>query len=107
MSEKAHYTGHRQRLRERYAKAGADRLAYYELIELLLFSAPPRGDGKPLAKSLLKRFGIVGAILAAEPRALAELGGRRKAMAHSLKLAEAVSLRVLCDQFKDPPVIAN
>jgi len=107
LSEKAHYTGHRQRLRERFSKAGADGLADYELIELLLFSALPRGDTKPLAKNLLKRFGSVGAVLAAEPRALAEVAGAGKAVAHSLKLAEAVSLRMLRDQLKDRPVIAN
>ncbi|MEC9454543.1 MAG: hypothetical protein VYE58_05650 [Pseudomonadota bacterium] len=72
MSEKAHYTGHRQRLRERFAKAGAEGLADYELIELLLFGALPRGDVKPLAKNLLAR---VGAVLAAEPRALGEVDG--------------------------------
>ena len=75
MSGKAHYTGHRKRLRERFAKVGADGLADYELIELLLFSALPRGDVKPLAKNLLKRFGSGGAILTAEPRALAEVDG--------------------------------
>ncbi len=107
LSEKAHYTGHRQRLRERFAKAGADGLADYELIELLLFSALPRGDVKPLAKSLIKRFGSVGAILAAEPRALAEVEGAGMAVVHTLKLAEAVSLRMLRDQLKDRPVIAN
>ncbi len=103
----AHYTGHRQRLRERFAKIGADGLADYELIELLLFSALPRGDVKPLAKSLLARFGSVGAILSAEPRALAEVEGAGKAVVHALKLAEAVSLKTLRDQLQGRPVVAT
>ena len=103
MSEKAHYTGHRQRLRERFTKVGAGGLADYELIELLLFGALPRGDIKPLAKNLLTRFGGVGAILAAAPRSLAEVDGAGNAVVHALKLAEAVSIRMLGDQLKDRP----
>ena len=107
MPEKAHYIGHRQRLRERFAKSGADGLADYELIELLLFRALPRSDAKPLAKRLLERFGGVGAVLAAEPRALAEVAGAGQAVIHTLKLAAAVSLRTLHDQIVERPVIAN
>jgi DNA repair protein RadC len=98
VSETAHYIGHRKRLRERFAKAGAEGLADYELVELLLFSALPRSDAKPLVKRLCDRFGSVGAILAAEPSALAEVKGAGKAVIHALKLAEAVSLRTLRDQ---------
>ena len=107
MSEKAHYLGHRKRLRERFAKTGADGLADYELIELLLFSALPHSDAKPLAKRLCDRFGSVGAIMAAEPRALGEVEGAGDAVIHTLKLAEAVSLRTLRDHVVERPVIAT
>lgn len=107
MSEKAHYLGHRKRLRERFAKTGADGLADYELIELLLFSALPRSDAKPLAKRLCDRFGSVGAIMAAEPRALGEVEGAGDAVIHTLKLAEAVSLRTLRDHVVERLVIAT
>ena len=107
MSEKAHYLGHRKRLRERFAKTGADGLADYELIELLLFSALPRSDAKPLAKRLCDRFGSVGAIMAAEPRALGEVEGAGDAVIHTLKLAEAVSSRTLRDHVVERPVIAT
>ena len=49
--------GHRERLRERFAKGGADAMPDYELLELTLFAALPRRDTKPLAKALLARFG--------------------------------------------------
>ena len=42
-----HYFGHRQRLRERMIATGAESLADYELIELILFAARARGDVKP------------------------------------------------------------
>ena len=55
MTEPApHYTGHRARLRERFLDKGSDGLADYELLELILFAATPRGDVKPLAKTLIK-----------------------------------------------------
>ena len=37
--------------------AGNEVLSDYEMIELILFRAQPRGDLKPLAKELLKTFG--------------------------------------------------
>ena len=54
--EQPHYLGHRKRLREKLLEGGADALPDYELLELLLFQAMPRGDVKPLAKELVHRF---------------------------------------------------
>src|ERR1700735_687285 len=56
-AETPHYHGHRERLRERFHSAGPDALSDYELLEMVLFTAQPRRDMKPLAKSLLKKFG--------------------------------------------------
>ncbi len=53
IQQKPHYFGHRDRLRERLFDHGPDALQDYELLELLLFTAIPRRDVKPLAKSLL------------------------------------------------------
>ena len=55
----AGHAGHRARLRQQFLTAGAEALADYELLELLLFLAKPRGDVKPLAKRLIARFGSV------------------------------------------------
>ena len=49
--------GHRERLRQRLLRGGADALADYELLEYLLCLAIPRQDTKPLAKKLLDHFG--------------------------------------------------
>lgn len=45
--------GHRERLRERLLKGGAEALADYEVLEYLLFAAIKQGDTKPIAKALL------------------------------------------------------
>ncbi len=68
-----HYHGHRERLRQRFMEAGADALADYELLELLLFFSVWRRDTKPLAKAMLARFGGLGGVLAADPRRYEEL----------------------------------
>lgn len=70
MSDKPHYTGHRQRLRQRLLQSGAEALPDYELLELVLFSALPRQDTKPLAKQLIDTFGSFAEVVAAEPNAL-------------------------------------
>lgn len=55
----AHYSGHRDRLRQRFMDAGGNALADYELLEMLLFYTFPRGDTKPLAKDLIAQLKFV------------------------------------------------
>ena len=65
--------GHRDRLRERFARAGADGVQDYELLELVLFNAIPIVDVKPLAKRLIKGAGSFADVVAAPPLKLAAL----------------------------------
>src|SRR3972149_1263674 len=67
-----HYYGHRERLRARFREAGADAVTDYELLELVLFRAVPRRDAKPLAKTLIARFGSFAEVISAPG---ARLGG--------------------------------
>ncbi|MBS1914420.1 MAG: DNA repair protein RadC [Bacteroidetes bacterium] len=67
--------GHRSRLRARFLKAGAQGLADYELVELLLTLAIPRGDVKGPAKALIARFGNLRGILDAPLEDLAAVKG--------------------------------
>ena len=55
LEQKPHYTGHRDRLRERFLRA-PDALPDYELLELLLFMAITRRDVKSISKTLIARF---------------------------------------------------
>lgn len=54
---------HRQRMRERVITHGAETLADYELVEMLLYHSIPRQDTKPLAKELLKKFKSLQGVL--------------------------------------------
>jgi DNA repair protein RadC len=98
--EKPHYHGHRERLRERFRSAGADALADYELLEMILFSAKPQGDTKPAAKALLERFGSLAQVIHAPESLLREISGIGEASAHLLKLIAAASGRIAKGEIK-------
>jgi DNA repair protein RadC len=92
--DKPHYHGHRERLRERFHKAGADALSDYELLELALFAAVPRRDTKPLAKTLLKKFGSFAEVVHAPENLLREIDGVGDATITQLKLLAAAAGRI-------------
>ena len=107
MADKPHYHGHRERLRQRFDKAGADGLPDYELLELLLCKALPRQDVKPLAKKLMERFGTLGGVLGAEKEALRHIDGVGDGVVHTLKLVDALRLRTLREPIVARPVIGT
>ena len=88
-------------------KAGADALADYEMLELLLFQAMARRDTKPLAKRLLKHFGSFNEVISAEAAALKEGEGVGEAVGVSLKTVQAAALRLSREEIMDRPVLAN
>ena len=104
--EAPHYHGHRERLRQRLISAGADNLPDYELLEVILFAANPRTDMKPLAKSLLDRFGGFAELLSAEADRLAEAGLGLAGIA-ALKAAREVALRAMNSELRERPVVSS
>jgi DNA repair protein RadC len=107
LTEKPHYLGHRERLRERLLAAGAETLADYELLEFLLFDAKARGDVKPLAKALIDRFGGFAGVLGADKDALIAVPGMGEASAARLLAVRAAALRMLRAEVRQRPVIAS
>lgn len=105
--ETPHYAGHRQRLRERFLKSGAGALADYELIELLLFSAMPRRDVKPVAKALLKKFGSLSALLNASAAEISAVDGVGEVAAVNLRVTHEVALRMLGDDVMNKPILSS
>jgi len=89
-----HYLEHRRRLRARFLAGGADALADYELMELVLFAAIPRRDVKPLAKELVRRFGSFADAIAAAPERLREVDGVGEGVVAALKTVEAAAHRL-------------
>jgi DNA repair protein RadC len=106
-AEAPHFHGHRERLRNRFREAGADALADYELLELVLFRAIPRRDVKPLAKALLKRFGSFAEVLTAPEPRLSEVEGVTVTVATELKLVHAAALRMGRAAIARRPVLSS
>jgi DNA repair protein RadC len=89
-----HYHGHRARLRQRFREAGPEALPDYELLEMVLYAAFARGDTKPLAKELIRRFGSFAEVLAAPERRLAEVPGVGESTIMALKVVHAAAARL-------------
>lgn len=104
--------GHRQRLRARIIANGARSLADYEVLEALLFLAQPRGDTKPLAKSLLKTFGSLSRVFSASKEELhraAVVGGSTigDSTVTTLALIHELCLRFAWEDVSDRDVFSN
>lgn len=104
---KPHYAGHRARLRERFLKAGGEALADYEMMELVLFRVIPRRDVKPLAKSLIDRFGGFAEAVGAPTAQLSAVPGMSDAAAGELKIVLEAGRRLTQTRVMHRPVMAS
>lgn len=102
-----HYLGHRARLRDRFLNGGADALPDYEMLELVLFAAVPRGDMKPLAKDLLKHFGSFADVISAPRARLLEIKGVGEAVVAQLRIVEAAALRLSKGNLLNRPALSS
>jgi DNA repair protein RadC len=107
LSEKPHYHGHRERLRERLLEAGPEALPDYELLEFLLYDALARADTKPLAKALIARFGSFAAVFGADRETLLDVPGMGDAAAARLLAIRSAALRMLRAEVQRRPVIGS
>jgi DNA repair protein RadC len=102
-----HYHGHRARLRQRFREAGAEALPDYELLEMVLYGAFSRGDTKPLAKELIRRFGSFAEVVAAPEARLAEVPGVGESVITMLKVVHAAAARLRRVELRDRPVLSS
>jgi DNA repair protein RadC len=100
-------SGHRQRLKERFAKGGPEAVPDYELLELLLFSVIPRRDTKPIAKLLIERFGSFAEVVNAPAERLKEVKGVGDAAVLQLKLVRTAALRMMRRDIMQQPVLTT
>ena len=99
--------GHRERLRTRFLKGGADAMPDYELLELTLVAAVPRRDTKPLAKALLARFGSFAEVIAATAARLMEIKGVGESVVQQLKIVEAAAHRSAKTRVINRPALSS
>ncbi len=107
MSETKHYHGHRERLRTRLLDSKKGTLPDYEILEILLFVAKPRGDVKPLAKELIAHFKTLGRVLTATPAQLREIKGVNEAVIASLRTVQEAAERLLKEEVKEQPILQS
>ena len=100
-------SGHRARLRKRLLEGGVEALADHEVIEYLLMTAIPRRDVKPLARSLVQRFGGLAGVLNTDPMTLARHPGMGDTSAAALKIVAVAARRMARAQVAQQPVLAS
>ena len=82
-------------------------LADYELLEMALFRAIPRGDTKPLAKALLKRFGSAERGAGGAARAAEGGRGRRRPRRRRVEAIHAFAERTAGEAVRKRPVLSS
>lgn len=102
-----HYRGHRTRLRQRFEDVGEQAMPDYELLELVLFRSIPQRDVKPLAKTLIARFGSFAEVLGARQERLTEVEGVGEATALDLKIVEAAARRIARGAIRQRPMLGS
>lgn len=98
-------SGHRERLRARFIKAGGEAFADHELLELLLFGVIQRRDVKPIAKALLARFGTINSVIGANISDLTSISGVGQSVAIHLKSLQAIILRAGREEIEQKPIL--
>ncbi len=106
IDDQPHYLGHRDRLRQRFLDA-PESLPDYEILELLLAAAIPRRDVKPLAKSLIARFGSFADVISAEPEALLATDGLKTVSVTALKIVREAAVRLARAPVINRPVLSS
>jgi DNA repair protein RadC len=112
---KPHYHGHRGRLHERLLNSEGQGLPDYEILEIILAAANPRGDTKPLAKALIAGFGGLAEVFSAHPEAIRQLkvviDGKQRGLGDAgiamLKAVREAALRLSKSELRQADVIAS
>lgn len=100
-----HYHGHRDRLRHRFLDGGPEAMQDYELLEILLFTAIPRKDVKPLAKELITKFGNIAGVINASVEDLTKIKGISENTAITIKLVQASAHRLMKQEIMQRPIL--
>lgn len=99
------HEGHRQRMKNRFLKHGADSFDDYQMLEILLFYAIPTKDTNELAHILINTFGSIDKVLQADYEELMEVKGIGENVASLLKFIPLIAKRYINSTFTSNGVI--
>jgi len=108
---KPHHIGHRARVKEKFVKSveknSASSLHDYELLEIILFAASPRGDVKPLAKDLIAQFGSLALVLSATITELQQIDNLSQGGVVAIKSTQEAAFRLVGSEIKERTAIQS
>lgn len=93
------HAGHRERMKERYLKCGADGFTEHELLEMLLYYSLPRKNTNEIAHELIHNFGDLKDVLEATPDELMQISG--------IKESSAILISLVCEINRRASISAN
>ena len=100
-----HYVKHRQRMRSKLLEGGAEKMANYELLEMILYNVFRQADTKPIAKNLLKKFqNNLSEVIHASPTLLKQVDNIGDAAIAQLILLKELNIRMAHDNVIKRPV---
>lgn len=94
------HTGHRERMRMRFAENGFENYSPHEVLEQVLFFVIPRANTNETAHELIRRFGSLGGVLNAPPEKLAEVPGIGQKAAEFLASVRTGFLREVEEEYR-------
>lgn len=103
----SHNSGHRKRLKERFLQSKKGSLPDYEILEIILFSASPRADVKPLAKTLIADFGSFAKVLNASQSELEKVRGVNESAIAHIKTVQEAAERLLKADVQEKPILQS
>lgn len=85
------HSGHRQRVKERFLKAGLESFQIHEVLEFLLFFGIPYKDTNSLAHILIDKYGSFAGVCDAQIESLKEVPGMTENAAILIKALPSIS----------------
>ena len=99
------HTGHRVRMKERFAENNGNGIADHELLEMLLYYVIPRCDTNDLAHRLIEEFGSFAKVLEADMDLLCRVDGIKEGAALYLKLLGETTRRYTSGKLLDEQAV--
>ena len=100
-------SGHRARMRDKLLDKGHDALSELEHLEMLLYAGNRRGDTKPLAKTLMRQFETLSAVIRAPANTLRQQKGMGAASVAALKIVAAAGLHLSHSDIENRHVLTS